>query len=146
MVSLFFSQHNGVFSPSTLLIVIFWVIFWFSSLPMSVTTHSDCWLNTNYFAKAIIFLPYTPPRKPASGLVLCSGDDAVDGSWSARHRRITILDEFWRVSRHQQEEGIEVRCLWKISCHQRSHFHCRGRVQKQASEGGGVYGDNMIAH
>ena len=44
------SQHNGAFSSSTLLIVIFWVIFWVSSLPMSVTTHSNCCLHMNYFA------------------------------------------------------------------------------------------------
>ena len=29
-----------------------------------------------------ILLPYTPPRKPFSGLVLCSGNDAVDGDRS----------------------------------------------------------------
>ena len=51
MVSQFFSQHNGLFPPSTLLIVIFWVIFWISSLPMSVTTHSNCCLHTNYFSE-----------------------------------------------------------------------------------------------
>ena len=45
------SQHNVVFPPSTLLIVIFWVIFWVSSLPMSVTTHSSCCLHRNYFAE-----------------------------------------------------------------------------------------------
>ena len=33
MASLFFSQHNGVFPPSTLLIVIFWVIFGFPHCP-----------------------------------------------------------------------------------------------------------------
>ena len=31
---------------------------------------------------AIILSPYTPPWKPASGLVLCSFDDAVYGDWS----------------------------------------------------------------
>ena len=31
---------------------------------------------------AIILSPYNPPLKPDSGLVLCSGDDAVDGDWS----------------------------------------------------------------
>ena len=31
---------------------------------------------------AIILSPYTPPRKPTSGLVLCSGDNAVNGDWS----------------------------------------------------------------
>ena len=51
MVSLFFSQYNGLFPPSTVLIVIFWIIFWVSSLPMSVTTHSNCCLHTNYFAE-----------------------------------------------------------------------------------------------
>ena len=56
MVSLFFSQHNGVFSPSTFLIVIFWV----SSLPMSVTTHSNCCLHTNYFAERSHFC-HIPP-------------------------------------------------------------------------------------
>ena len=60
MVSLFFSKHNGVYSPSTLLIVIFWVIFWVSSLPMSVTTHSDCCLHTNYFAEGSYFC-HIPP-------------------------------------------------------------------------------------
>ena len=47
MVSLFLSQHNGVFSPSTLLIVIFWV----SLLPMSVTTYSNYCLHMNYFSE-----------------------------------------------------------------------------------------------
>ena len=51
MVSLFLSEHNGLFPPSTLLIVIFWVIFAVSSLPMRVTTHSNCCLHTNYFAE-----------------------------------------------------------------------------------------------
>ena len=39
-VSLFFSQHNGVVSPSPLL-----GFFSVSSLPISVTTHSDCCLQ-----------------------------------------------------------------------------------------------------
>ena len=47
MVSLFLSQHNGVFPPSTLFIFNFWV----SSLPMSVTIHLNCCLHTNYFAE-----------------------------------------------------------------------------------------------
>ena len=42
-VSLFFYQHNVVVSPSPLLIVFFLV----SSLPRSVTTHSDRCLNSN---------------------------------------------------------------------------------------------------
>ena len=78
MVSLFFSQHNGFVSPATLLIVIFWVY----SLPMSVTTQSDRCLHMNYFGEAIILLPYTPPWKPASVLVLCSGDNAAYVDWS----------------------------------------------------------------
>ena len=47
--SLFFSQNNGVISPSTLLgFFVFWGV---SSLPMSGTTHSDRCLHTNYFAE-----------------------------------------------------------------------------------------------
>ena len=47
-----------------------------------VHAHSDRCLHTNYFAEAIILLPYTPPRNPASGLVICSDDDAIDGDQS----------------------------------------------------------------
>ena len=39
-----------------------------------LTSELLCW--------AIILLPYNPPRKPAYGLDLCSGDDAVDGGRS----------------------------------------------------------------
>ena len=38
------------------------------------TTELLCW--------AIILLPYTPPQEPSSGLVLCSGDDTVNGDLS----------------------------------------------------------------
>ena len=55
---------------------------------------------------------------------------------SLRRRRIMILDKFWRVGWQRQEEGIEVRCLCKIGRHRRSRHHRRGRVQKQAYEGG----------
>ena len=60
MVSLFLSQHNGLFPPSTLLIVIFWVIFQVSPLPMSVTTHSNCCLHTNYFSERS-YCRHVPP-------------------------------------------------------------------------------------
>ena len=80
MVSLFFSQRNGVVSPSTLLIVIFCFSLAFliahdcdHSLGLLITYELLCW--------AIILLPYTPPRKPVFVLVLCSGNDAVNGNW-----------------------------------------------------------------
>ena len=76
MVSLFFSQHNGVVSPSTLLIVIFWVVFLVSSFPRSMTTHSYI---QNYFSEQSYFFSYNPPQEPASVLVLCSGNNAVYG-------------------------------------------------------------------
>ena len=50
MVSLFFSQNNGIFFTVNV-VDFFWVVFWVSSLPMSVTTHSNCCLHTNYFAE-----------------------------------------------------------------------------------------------
>ena len=56
----FFYQHNGVVSPSMLLIFIFWVVFWVSSLPMSVTTHSDRCLHPNYFAERL-YCRHIPP-------------------------------------------------------------------------------------
>ena len=68
----FFSQHNGLFPPSTLLIVIFWVIFWVSSLPMSVTTHSNCCLHKNYFDERSYFC-HIPPL----GSLLMESSSAV---------------------------------------------------------------------
>ena len=72
MVSLFFSQHNGIFPPSTLLIVIFWVIFWVSLLPMSVTIHLNCFLHTNYFAERS-YCRHIPPL----GSLLLNSSSAV---------------------------------------------------------------------
>ena len=48
---------------------------------MSVTTHSYCCSCPKLLYWAIILSPYTPPRKPTSGLVLCSGDDVINGDW-----------------------------------------------------------------
>ena len=45
-----FLSAQWCFSLFTLFIVIFG-FFWVSSLPMSVTTHSNCCLHTNYFAE-----------------------------------------------------------------------------------------------
>ena len=55
---------------------------------------------------------------------------------SAWHRHIMILNGFWRLGRQQKEDGIELQCCYKISRHRWRCRHCRGRVQKQASEGG----------
>ena len=55
--SLFFSQHNGVVSPSPLLIAIFWIFLWFL-----LTDECDHLLGSllrcNYFSEAIILSPY----------------------------------------------------------------------------------------
>ena len=53
-----------------------------SSLPMSVTTHSDRCLHPNYFAERSYCFHIPPPQNPASGLVLCGGYDVVDGNRS----------------------------------------------------------------
>ena len=55
---------------------------------------------------------------------------------SSQRCRILILDNFWWVVRQRQEEGIDVRCRWNIGRHWRWCCHCRGRFQKQASDGG----------
>ena len=55
---------------------------------------------------------------------------------SARRHHIMILGDFGQVGCYRQEEGIEVRCRCKIGHHRRRCLHCRGRFQKQASEGG----------
>ena len=47
-------------------------------MPISVTTNSDRCLHPNYFAERSYCRHIPPPRKPSSGLVLCSDDDAVD--------------------------------------------------------------------
>ena len=80
-MNFFFSQHNGVVSPSLLLIVILWFLGGFlivhecdHSFGSLLTSELLCW--------AIIFSPYTPPQKPAYGLVLCSGDNTVNGDRS----------------------------------------------------------------
>ena len=58
---------------------------------MSVTTHSYSFLHTTYFAEEIILLPYTPHWEAASGLVLYSGDDAVDGKRSCSDAPLSPL-------------------------------------------------------
>ena len=80
-MSLFFSQHNDVVSPSPLLIVFIFLYFCFlithecdHSFQSLLTSKLLCWM--------IILSKYTPPWKPGSGLILCSGDDAVDGNQS----------------------------------------------------------------
>ena len=50
-MSLFASKHNGLVAASPLSIFIFRSFLFFSSLPMSVTTHSDCYLHTNNFSE-----------------------------------------------------------------------------------------------
>ena len=81
-VSFFFSQKNGVVSPSTLLIVIF--VFLLSSLPMSVSNHLDIDLYPKLRCQSdhIVAIYPLPPRKPSSRLVLCSDDKAVNGDRS----------------------------------------------------------------
>ena len=84
MVSLFFSQRNGDFSPSTLLTVIF-LGYFLGFLIAHECDHSlGSLLTYELIFSAIILSPYTPPQKPASGLVLSSGDEAVDGDWYCR--------------------------------------------------------------
>ena len=82
VVSLFLSQYNGVFPPSTLLIVIFLGYFLGFLIAHECDRSLEVLLRYELLCWAIILLPYTPPRKPAYGLVLCSGDDTVDGDWS----------------------------------------------------------------
>ena len=53
MLSLFFSQHNGFFAPSSSLTYLF--SFLVSSLPMSMTTCSDRWLHQNYFSEQLYY-------------------------------------------------------------------------------------------
>ena len=94
MVSLFFSQHNGVFSPSTLLIVIFWV----SSLPISVTTHSNSCLHTNYFAEWS-YCRHTPPLE--AWLWTCP----LQWRWHCR----------WRLISQWHRTSIPSSCYWKTT-------------------------------
>ena len=81
--SFFFSHHNGVVSPSTLLIVIFC---FFGGGVVRIAHECDHSLGSlltyELLCSAIIFLPYNPPQKPASGLVLCGGYDAINGDRS----------------------------------------------------------------
>ena len=79
-VSLFFSQHNGVVSPSTWLIVIF-CFFWGFLIDHECDHSLGSLLTYELLFWAITLSPYTPPREPDSGLVLYSGDDALDGDW-----------------------------------------------------------------
>ena len=82
-VSFIFSQHNGD-SLSPLLVVIFWLFFWF---PRCQWVWPLIWIAAyirNILLSGHIVAIY-PPWKPASGLVLCSGGDAVDGDRSCRN-------------------------------------------------------------
>ena len=84
MVSFFFSAQ---WCFSTVNVVYFYFLGYFlgffiahecdHSLELMITYELFCW--------AIILSPYTPPRKPAYGLVLCSGDDTVKGDWSSSY-------------------------------------------------------------
>ena len=77
MVSLFFSHHDEVVSLSPFFFLGFLIAHEYDhSLGSLLTYEVLCW--------AIILLPYTPPRKPASGLVLCIGVDCIDGNQSFR--------------------------------------------------------------
>ena len=78
MGSLIFSQKNGVVSSSPLLIAIFW-FFFFPLIAHDCDLSFGSLLTSELLYWAIILLLYTPPpQKPASGLVLWSGDDDVD--------------------------------------------------------------------
>ena len=55
---------------------------------------------------------------------------------SAWRRCIIDNGRFLQVVRQRQEEGIEVRCRFKIDWYGQRRCHCRGKVNKQASEGG----------
>ena len=78
------------FSPSIMALFHchrYWLLFFgccfVSSLPISLTFHSDIWLHLNYFHERSYFRHIPPPSwKPASVLVLYSGNNTVDGDWS----------------------------------------------------------------
>ena len=84
-VSLFFSQNKGV--VSLLLLLIFYLGF----LIDHECDHSfESLLKSEPIFWAIILVPYTPPptpppREPASVLILCIGDDAIDGEKYCRN-------------------------------------------------------------
>ena len=75
--SLFFSQHNGVISQSPLLI---FCISFLTHFPwVWLIIRIAAYVRTTFLSHHIVAI--YPPRKPDSGLVLCSEDDAVDGDW-----------------------------------------------------------------
>ena len=100
-------------------------------------------------------MPLSPSSSDVDDNLTVNGHNEVDAiscgyshllAISTQHRCKMVLGDFLRLGRQRQEEGIEVWCRCKIGHHQRRCHHCRGQVQKQASEGGGgVYGENMIA-
>ena len=80
----FFSQHNGVVSPSPLLIF-FWGYFFGFLIAHECDHLFGSLLTSKLLFWAIILSTYTPPRNHASGIVLCSVDKAVDGDQSCSY-------------------------------------------------------------
>ena len=132
MVSLFFSQHNGVVSSSPLLIVFDFFLFspwsWVWYL-IRIAAYIRNTLLSNHIAAIY------PPHKPASGLVLCSRDDAVDDdqSWSGTAPISPLLADggppvkncpgsLYYGATLIAPEGRNTRRIWRppCCCHQRS--------------------------
>ena len=63
----------------------FWVFLGFPHFPWvwSLIRIAAC-IRTTFLSNNIVAI-YPPPRNPASGLVLCSGNDAIDGGRSCSH-------------------------------------------------------------
>ena len=85
-------------------------------------------------------MPLSPSGCGVDNNLTVDGHNKVDArscgcSLLAWRRNIMILANLSRVGLQRQEEGIYLWCF-KIGCHLRHHHHCRGRVPKQASEGG----------
>ena len=111
---------------------------------MSVTTHSNRCLHPNFFAEQSYCRYIPPPWKSASGLVLCSGDDAVDCD---RYCSNTAPLSPWRPTRQNSSRIIILRrhadsarrwdtCgIWRPPCcghHWPGCHPCRNRLVTEA--------------
>ena len=98
-VSLFFSQHNGVVSPSTLLIVIFWLFFWFPHCPwVWPLTRIAAYIQTNFLSDHIVAI--YPPSEA------CFWTRPLQWRWHCR----------WRLILQWHHTSIPSSCCWQPTC------------------------------
>ena len=129
MVILLFSQHNGIFPPSTLLIVIFWVIFGFPHCPwVWPLTRIAAYIRTTLLSDHIVTI--YPPSEA------CLWTRPLQWRW---HRR-------WRLILQWHRTYIPSSCYWQPTRQNLSWIIIQRWLADSAIRSGSLYdGAALIA-